>query len=246
MNVAVSVDPQNVTEGSSVNLTCSCEANPAADNYTWYKRTDSPGSSSLLQVGSGQVLSLLSVDPSHAGVYLCQVMNSLGENKSTELLLTMEKKEPGIQPLPVLAGVGVLLVTLVVAVFFFFWRKRQLRAEEKPVFDFRLSVRGSSSSAFDHQSDSVYANVHMLESSPLAVTNAQDLTSASQSNLNHNHDVCTSPVDEVHYSTVTIKPRNPSLPHHINNSRTPQNTWSVGDNSNTVIYATVAKSNESD
>uniref|UniRef100_A0A7N6BBC7 Ig-like domain-containing protein n=1 Tax=Anabas testudineus TaxID=64144 RepID=A0A7N6BBC7_ANATE len=96
MNVAVSVDPQNVTEGSSVNLTCSCEANPAADNYTWYKRTDSPGSSSLLQVGSGQVLSLLSVDPSHAGVYLCQVMNSLGENKSTELLLTMEKKEPGL------------------------------------------------------------------------------------------------------------------------------------------------------
>lgn len=60
---------------------------------------------------------------------------------------------------------------------------------QQPVFDFRLSVRGSSSSAFDHQSDSVYANVHMLESSPLAVTNAQDLTSASQSNLNHNHDV---------------------------------------------------------
>lgn len=96
MNVAVSVDPAHVVEGNSVNLTCSCAANPAADNYTWYKRTDSPGSSSLIQMGSGQVLSLLAVDPSHTGLYLCQAINSLGENNSSEVLLTMEGKDHGV------------------------------------------------------------------------------------------------------------------------------------------------------
>ena len=89
MNMTVSMDSPNVVEGSSVNLTCSSAANPAADNYTWYQRTDSPNSQ-LLQVGSGQVLSLPSVEASHTGLYLCQARNRLGDNNSTEVLLTVD------------------------------------------------------------------------------------------------------------------------------------------------------------
>lgn len=90
------MDPPHVVEGSSVNLTCGCAANPAAHNYTWYKRTDSPGSTSLLQVGSGQVLSLLSTERLHTGLYLCQALNRFGENKSSEVLLTVGRKEHGL------------------------------------------------------------------------------------------------------------------------------------------------------
>lgn len=90
-NISVSVDSEYIVEGSSVNLTCSSLANPAADNYTWYKRTESLNSSSLVQVGSGQVLTLASVEEAHAGLYLCYVRNSVGEN-STEMMLVMAKQ----------------------------------------------------------------------------------------------------------------------------------------------------------
>lgn len=95
MNISISVDPQLFDEGSSVNLTCSSVANPAADSYIWYKMVDSDATSSMLQVGSGQLLSLPSVEESHSGVYLCKVRNSLGESNSTQVLLSMQRKQNG-------------------------------------------------------------------------------------------------------------------------------------------------------
>ncbi len=92
MNISVLMNPLHVVRGSSVNLTCSSAANPAADKYTWYKRTDAR--SSMLQVGSGQVLSFPSVNASHTGLYLCQAGNPMGENRSAEVLLTV--KENGL------------------------------------------------------------------------------------------------------------------------------------------------------
>uniref|UniRef100_A0A3B4XMH3 Ig-like domain-containing protein n=1 Tax=Seriola lalandi dorsalis TaxID=1841481 RepID=A0A3B4XMH3_SERLL len=93
--VALNVQyPPQVAQSSGVNLTCSSVANPAAVNYTWYKKTDY--SSSMLQVGSGQVLTILSVEASHTGLYLCQARNSVGENNSTEVLLTMTSEEQGL------------------------------------------------------------------------------------------------------------------------------------------------------
>ena len=91
MNVSVEVSPpDSPAESSSVKLTCSSDANPPVHNYTWYKRTGPPGSSSLVQVGSGQVLLLASLQPSHTGLYFCHTRNSLGENNSTEVLLHMD------------------------------------------------------------------------------------------------------------------------------------------------------------
>uniref|UniRef100_A0A667XVT2 Ig-like domain-containing protein n=1 Tax=Myripristis murdjan TaxID=586833 RepID=A0A667XVT2_9TELE len=90
--VEVSHD-DNLAEGSSVNLTCSSVANPAADSYTWYRRTGSPNSS-LELVGSGQVLSLPSMEPSHTGHYLCRARNPLGEESSAELLLLSQRQTP--------------------------------------------------------------------------------------------------------------------------------------------------------
>ncbi|CAG6015940.1 unnamed protein product [Menidia menidia] len=92
MNISVSMEPPTVVEGAGVNLTCSSAANPAADNYTWYKMTASQTSQKMVQVGSGQVLSLASVEASHTGFYICKVRNSLGENNSTEAFNSHEEE----------------------------------------------------------------------------------------------------------------------------------------------------------
>uniref|UniRef100_A0A3Q3IQM8 Ig-like domain-containing protein n=1 Tax=Monopterus albus TaxID=43700 RepID=A0A3Q3IQM8_MONAL len=88
-NVSIEVShPGRLAEGSSVNLTCSSAANPAAHSYIWYRRNIS-SSGSPLQVGVEHMLFLPSVEASDTGLYLCQAMNSLGGNNSTEVLLTV-------------------------------------------------------------------------------------------------------------------------------------------------------------
>ncbi|TMS11236.1 Carcinoembryonic antigen-related cell adhesion molecule 6 [Larimichthys crocea] len=108
---------------SSVNLTCSSTANPPA-NYTWYKRTDSL--SSTVQVGSGQVLSIPSVEQSHTGLYFCQARNQLGENNSTELL-TVDVTDKTVNHFILLVGIGVkvviiIMLTLVIIIWAWRWR----------------------------------------------------------------------------------------------------------------------------
>lgn len=86
LNVSAEVSEAGLLSvGSNVNLTCNSAANPEADSYTWYS------SRSRLQVASGQVLSLPSLEVSHSGVYLCQAGNSLGESNSTAVLLEVEE-----------------------------------------------------------------------------------------------------------------------------------------------------------
>uniref|UniRef100_A0A3B4UK70 B-cell receptor CD22 n=1 Tax=Seriola dumerili TaxID=41447 RepID=A0A3B4UK70_SERDU len=70
--LSVSVSPSGeILEGSSVNLTCSSDANPAA-NYTWYKENeDSPKA-------SGQIFTITDFRPEHSGNYYCEAQNTRG------------------------------------------------------------------------------------------------------------------------------------------------------------------------
>ncbi|XP_030282792.1 B-cell receptor CD22-like [Sparus aurata] len=74
---SVSVSPSaEIVEGSSVTLTCSSDANPAA-NYTWYKENeDSPKA-------SGQIFTITDFRAEHSGNYYCEVQNRRGRNKTT-------------------------------------------------------------------------------------------------------------------------------------------------------------------
>ncbi|XP_045887381.1 B-cell receptor CD22-like [Micropterus dolomieu] len=74
---SVSVSPSaKVVKGSSVTLTCSSDANPAA-NYTWYKENeDSPKA-------SGQNFTITVVRPEHSGKYYCEAQNKRGRHNST-------------------------------------------------------------------------------------------------------------------------------------------------------------------
>ncbi|XP_063739710.1 myelin-associated glycoprotein-like isoform X2 [Eleginops maclovinus] len=74
---SVSVSPSaEIEEGSSVTLTCSSDANPAA-NYTWYKENeDSPNA-------SGQIFTITDFRAEHSGSYSCEAQNKLGRSNST-------------------------------------------------------------------------------------------------------------------------------------------------------------------
>ncbi|KAI9529164.1 hypothetical protein NQZ68_013471 [Dissostichus eleginoides] len=74
---SVSVSPSaEIEEGSSVTLTCSSDANPAA-NYTWYKEDeDSPKA-------SGQIFNITDFRAEHSGSYSCGAQNKLGRSNST-------------------------------------------------------------------------------------------------------------------------------------------------------------------
>ncbi|XP_030599994.1 B-cell receptor CD22-like [Archocentrus centrarchus] len=78
---SVSVSPSaEIVEGSSVTLTCSSDANPAA-NYTWCKEDeDSPKT-------SGQNFTITDIRPEHSGNYSCEAKNSRGYQSATLQLI---------------------------------------------------------------------------------------------------------------------------------------------------------------
>ncbi|XP_074526274.1 vascular cell adhesion protein 1-like [Halichoeres trimaculatus] len=74
---SVSVSPSGeIVEGSSVTLTCSSDANPAA-NYTWFKKDeDSPKA-------SGEIFTIENTGAEHSGDYVCVAQNEKGHHNST-------------------------------------------------------------------------------------------------------------------------------------------------------------------
>ncbi|CAI5686113.1 unnamed protein product [Oreochromis niloticus] len=123
---SVSVSPSGeLVEGSSVTLTCSSDANPAA-NYTWYKENDNSAKA------SGQNFIITDFRPEHSGSYYCEAQNTRGRRSSTLHDLTVVT---GLWKLPVMLSVSV--TALVIILFFLLlWIRRALKhqseAAERP------------------------------------------------------------------------------------------------------------------
>ncbi|XP_053274861.1 sialoadhesin [Pleuronectes platessa] len=93
---SVSVSPSGeIMEGSSVTLTCSSDANPAA-NYTWYKENR------VLLQGPEGVYRLSSISSGDSGVYSCKSDNQYGRINSTSLHLDVQyaPKPPSVSVSP--------------------------------------------------------------------------------------------------------------------------------------------------
>ncbi|XP_049438130.1 B-cell receptor CD22-like [Epinephelus fuscoguttatus] len=113
---SVSVNPSaEIVEGSSVTLTCSSDANPAA-NYTWYKENeDSPKA-------SGQIFTITDVRPEHSGNYYCEAENTRGRHYSALQLTVVADK--------LMMTMNILRLTLVVVMptlllLYSLWMRRQ-------------------------------------------------------------------------------------------------------------------------
>ncbi|XP_073331505.1 B-cell receptor CD22-like [Pagrus major] len=112
---SVSVSPSGeIIEGSTVNLTCSSDANPAA-NYTWYKENeDSPKA-------SGQIFTITDVGFEHSGNYYCKAQNRRGDYNATLDLNVVAGAWRSIVAATVPA---ISLVILLTSVFLWITKKR--------------------------------------------------------------------------------------------------------------------------
>uniref|UniRef100_A0A671TGY6 B-cell receptor CD22 n=1 Tax=Sparus aurata TaxID=8175 RepID=A0A671TGY6_SPAAU len=96
---SVSVSPSaEIVEGSSVTLTCSSDANPAA-NYTWYKKNGDPDRHPLSKEPQ---LVFSSIQSSDSGEYYCTAENELGSRTSEYISIdvTYAPKLPSVSVSP--------------------------------------------------------------------------------------------------------------------------------------------------
>ncbi|XP_053364158.1 myelin-associated glycoprotein-like isoform X1 [Clarias gariepinus] len=79
-NMSVIASPSaSVDLGSSVSLSCSSDANPAVQSYTWYRENGE-------HIGSGTHLTINETVSTHSGLYYCKAQNQQGEQKASVYL----------------------------------------------------------------------------------------------------------------------------------------------------------------
>ncbi|KAG5855774.1 hypothetical protein ANANG_G00000130, partial [Anguilla anguilla] len=123
-NTSVSVSPSGeIVENSSVTLTCSSDANPPVQNYTWFKKNDT----GVWQAGSGLSLIFSNFRSWNRGQYYCEARNKLGGQNSTAVSINIEV---GDRTALVWTVVGITVaVALVAAVVCMRWKKKSARRE---------------------------------------------------------------------------------------------------------------------
>ncbi|XP_066575330.1 B-cell receptor CD22 [Amia ocellicauda] len=88
-NTSVSVSPSGeIVEGSSVTLTCSSNANPPVQNYTWFKTNGA----AVWEKGSGQSFTITEISSGDSGQYYCEAQNKHGAHNSTAVSVTVAGK----------------------------------------------------------------------------------------------------------------------------------------------------------
>uniref|UniRef100_A0A8C5FRN9 Ig-like domain-containing protein n=1 Tax=Gadus morhua TaxID=8049 RepID=A0A8C5FRN9_GADMO len=105
-----------IEEGSSVTLSCSSDANPAA-NYTWFKEHE------VSVKESGRNYTITHITSEHEGNYYCQAHNAIGHHNSTFLFIQMTSSSSHPAMVAV-TTIAVLLATILLLVFLWMRRKK--------------------------------------------------------------------------------------------------------------------------
>uniref|UniRef100_W5LR40 B-cell receptor CD22 n=1 Tax=Astyanax mexicanus TaxID=7994 RepID=W5LR40_ASTMX len=111
-NTSVLARPSTVIEtGASLTLTCSSQANPAVENYTWHRIN----AADAWVTRSGPSYTIAEVSSGASGQYYCQARNRIGVHSSPVLTVRVRGRLKVIA-LASAVGVSVGLITLTVAV----------------------------------------------------------------------------------------------------------------------------------
>ncbi|XP_017313159.1 B-cell receptor CD22 isoform X2 [Ictalurus punctatus] len=160
--VSVSISSSGeIVEGSSVTLTCSSDANPPVENYTWFRVNESS------PVGSGQSYGAL-----QSGQYYCEAQNQHGSERSAAVSVTLNR----VQSLGVYAGVGAVVfvcVCLIITFLFIRSRRQKKKADEGDYQNIGPSAKDDTYAALDlagRTSDDVYHTLANSHPSPPADT----------------------------------------------------------------------------
>uniref|UniRef100_A0A8D3CCY3 Ig-like domain-containing protein n=1 Tax=Scophthalmus maximus TaxID=52904 RepID=A0A8D3CCY3_SCOMX len=85
-NTSVLARPSGVVDaGRPLTLTCSSQANPAVDNFTWHRLAPDGGSVQSWGSKSGPVFTFSEVGPGESGQYYCEARNRIGAHSSPVL-----------------------------------------------------------------------------------------------------------------------------------------------------------------
>ncbi|KAJ8332903.1 hypothetical protein SKAU_G00417990, partial [Synaphobranchus kaupii] len=111
-NTSVSARPSSEIEaGTSVTLTCSSNANPAVENYTWFRIDEAEA----WVTRSGPSYTIAEVSPGEGGRYYCEARNRIGAHSSPILTVRVRGRLKVIA-LASAVGVSASLITLTVLV----------------------------------------------------------------------------------------------------------------------------------
>ncbi|XP_053531927.1 B-cell receptor CD22 [Ictalurus punctatus] len=161
-NILMSISSSGeIVEDSSVTLTCSSDANPPVENYTWFKVNESS------PVGSGQSYGAL-----QSGQYYCEAQNQHGSERSAAVSVTLNR----VQSLGVYAGVGAVVfvcVCLIITFLFIRSRRQKKKADEGDSQNIGPSAKDDTYAALDlagRTSDDVYHTLAISHPRPPADT----------------------------------------------------------------------------
>ncbi|XP_076141125.1 B-cell receptor CD22-like [Alosa pseudoharengus] len=164
-NISVSLSPAGeIHEGSTVTLTCSSDANPPVENYTWFKLNEST------PVGSGQQYSITNISSEDGGQYYCEARNKYGAEKSSAVSITVTDLGARSAVLYVIAGVSVCGAAGLICVLV--WRRYHKTNTQ-------ASKKESTQTARAQGDDVQYASVQPKRSRQTAGTQGDNVHYAS-------------------------------------------------------------------
>ncbi|CAL8333574.1 unnamed protein product [Boreogadus saida] len=112
--------PGEIKEGGSVTLSCSSDANPAAD-YTWFREHGG----SVEELGENYTISNITTEL--GGNYYCEARNAVGLQNSTLMFLNVTATSSVTATTVARGTVAVLLATILLLIFLWMRRKRASR-----------------------------------------------------------------------------------------------------------------------
>ncbi|XP_071208643.1 B-cell receptor CD22-like isoform X2 [Salvelinus alpinus] len=144
-NTSVSVSPSGeIMEGSSVTLTCSSDANPPVDKYTWYKKNVTSAKA------SGQSYSITNIISEDRGEYYCEAQNRKGSMNSTVLMIVVAGKQTSV--LTAAVGIIVVVLVLILCLSGLMWFRKQASKSTSNTRDTADDGQGNSSPVYDNVS----------------------------------------------------------------------------------------------